>query len=210
MKNIKDIKQKKKIGQRMTVKYYKQRTILDTISFFIIILALSMSLIFISFLQNDNNIYYEKYNDSEEYLKQSILTILDSTIPEVIYIDSLGINEKFIDRSIEELLLLDLSIRYEDQNLNTTNLKLGLEQNVKEVISEFLTDGDRYALTVEFEKNNEDKNTNDNSKVIISSQENFDQLDSRNSPYFEKQLSISGTFQPMVDNIVLIKLFLFN
>ena len=210
-------KHRKKIEQKKTGLYYKQRTILDMILFLTIIIALSMSVLFFSFLPRETNVYYIEYQDTEEYMEYSMQTILASTVPKVVYKNNNGIEDEFIDKSIEELILLDLYIRYLDPELNITSLSHGLEQTIKNGLINFLENEHKFVLKAELdlqeqEQDEQIKDNSSNSKLIITNLEKLNQFNEHGKPNFKKLVYIPGTELPTVlaENDVVIQLYLID
>ncbi len=124
-KNINKIKKNKKIKYKTTTQeLHKPRLILDAVLFFIILLAVSIPMVMISAEPKEKNQYYINYEDSDEYIDDSMQMILDSTVPNVTYQDLNGIRTEVNNLNIADLILIDLIIRSGDPGeVNFTSLE---------------------------------------------------------------------------------------
>ena len=153
----------------------------------------------------DNTSYYTKYTETDEYIEESMDSILDSTIPVVSYHNLESIETKFYDYTFEELIILDITIRTgQADETNLTSLGANLEFELKGLLDQSLGEHSGYILTA-----SEVNNQNNSKNIMISNQPNPVFPTTDDEPDFEKHLILSYSLKEDDKNPeIIIRLYL--
>lgn len=145
------VKMKNKNEQKSRYREYrKARLLLDALLFAIILTMISLTLIIVSSMPKETNTFYDNYNETEEYLENMMVTILDSTVSKTSYNDSNGVSTDYIGQTVEQLIFIDLSIRASDDGeFNKSDLERGIEGEINNVLTRALGEGRDFVLSVE-------------------------------------------------------------
>lgn len=166
----------------------KSRIITDGIVFFIIILALSFSIIIISSMAQESTGYYENYGDSDDYIENSMQNILSSTVPSVIYQDSTGSQNEYTGQTVERLIQIDLNIRASSNGFNQSSLKLGIGHELEKLLNSAYGVDKSYIFTAVGLRSSSSESV---AEISISNLLSPPQVDGT-EPVFEKQLKLSN------------------
>ncbi len=189
----------------------KHRSILDAVLFFIIVLALSSAMIIISSTIEESNEYYLRYDRSDEYIENSMHTILYSTVPRAAYQDQNGQKTEYVGQSVEQLIITDLAIRNANNDkINFSSMENGIEEELSEKFN-FLTADDRnFIITCGYQKAAVVDRHNI-SALFISNMNEPPKLEESSSPDYEFHLTLPMTSSNHPSNtgseVILIRLY---
>ena len=168
----------------------KHRSILDAVLFFIIVLALSSAMIIISSTIEESNEYYLRYDRSDEYIENSMHTILCSTVPRAAYQDLNGQKTEYVGHSVEQLIITDLAIRNANHGeINFSSLENGIEDELSEKFDFLIADDRNFIITCGYQKAAVVDRYNI-SALFISNMNEPPELEESSSPDHEFHLAI--------------------
>ena len=133
--------------------YQRTGLVLDAGLFLIILVAVSIALIFISSMPKQSNTYYLEFPESDEYVHDTMGTILDSTVPRVEYSDGAGEGTEYVGMSVEQLVLVDLALRNArsgELNINTSSLEHGIERELGSMLAYSFGHGNNFVFTAAY------------------------------------------------------------
>jgi hypothetical protein len=180
---------------KATVNTRPNRTwiMLDAVVFLILMLLVSSALILISSAPRDADHYFTHYHETDEYLENSMEMVLSSTVPKATYRDINGFETEFVDQSIENLILIDLSIRsLASDDLNSTSLEYDLEHELVQALDMVIGSDQDFVFTCSYARQTGEIN-NDNSIIFITNLDEPYNIKENAKPSFEKHLLASGS-----------------
>jgi len=185
-KKVKSEHEKEKDSE--TVIDHSTRMALDAILCFIILLAASFSMIYITSPPDDSESYFSDYSNSDEYTYTSMYSILGSTVPRVTYYDPEGEKIDVVGQTIERLIRYDLALRSEGsvQN-NLTSLEQDFEKKIEIQITSAFGSHIDFILTAEYTSlPSNDRNTD--VELFITNLDDGTELDQDIKPSFQISL----------------------
>ena len=169
----------------------KQLIILDTLVFFILLLAVSYAMLAVSLKPDEPNKYFTEFDETDEFAETFMQAILGTTVPETNYIDSKGQKTDFTGRTVEDLILIDLAIRAEaSSDFNETHLMNNLEEKIFEILNSVFHGRSHFLLWVgEDEHASSASEQNSTMNIVITSLTSTPKVPSDSEPTFEKHLN---------------------
>lgn len=165
---------------------------LDAVVFLVLMLLVSVALILISSAPRDADHYFTHYHETDEYLENSMEMVFSSTVPKATYRDMNGFETEFVDQSIENLIIIDLSIRsLASDELNSTSLEHDLEHELMQALDTVIGSDQDFVFTCSYASQTGEI-INDNSIIFITNLDEPYKLKENAKPSFEKHLLASG------------------
>lgn len=168
----------------------KQLIILDTLVFFILLLAVSYAMVTVSLKPVEPNKYFTEFDETDEFAETFMQAILGTTVPEVNYIDSKGQKTDFTGRTVQDLILIDLAIRAEaSSDFNETNLMNNIEERIFEILNSVFHGRSHFLIWVgEEDQDLSASDQNSTKNIVITSLARVPKVPTDSEPSFEKHL----------------------
>jgi hypothetical protein len=165
---------------------------LDAVVFLILMLLVSVALILLSSAPKDPDYYFTNYQETDEYLENSMEMVLSSTVPMATYRDLNGFETEFVDQSMENLIIIDLNIRCSSSDeVNSTSLEHDLEHELMKVLEGVIGSDQEFVFTCSYASQSGEISV-DNSIIFITNLDETYKLKESAKPSFEKHLLASG------------------
>ncbi|UCH88290.1 MAG: hypothetical protein JSV49_08470 [Thermoplasmata archaeon] len=177
------------VKRRGRLSSFKHWYVVDSILFFIIVLAVTLMMILTGFAEESREV--GSFESTDKYAEQLTMAFLAGTVPELNYTDSRGQETIYVDYSVKQLLIEDLRIRLgggpHHMPVNTNSLKIGIESTVGSIMDELVGSSRTFSLNVTGIQSGEQEN----SVFFTIYGTNFAEIADSSSPSAVSRISIN-------------------